>query len=554
MSRPRSRFSTTPPLEIEGTSPSEVTKDDKFHQVARSSRGSLHAIDAVQPRDAVAPRDDEAQATVIVMPHDLAADAPPASGRGGAEGATPLLRRAIAIEAVVTTSDGRRFAFETVNVSPRGLFVSGNTRAVVLQRGGHYTLTLRAAHRSTSFKAQLVHVVHPGEDGGQRPGYGFRITLITREERMALERILLETPTRDDLAARRRVRRILGAVAVAVGLAGVGAASLAAVTAAGRPRVEVARSQRRPVDEIVESATGEIVPHRFMTLRSSATSATQFEIAVQVGERIAAGQVLARPGDARITEARAAAEERAAAADAHLRRVRQQADHDPTVGDELAHATAAAQRARAALDARIEDARRSEVRAPFDGFVAGLDVQSGDVVQPMAAIGEIVDASSMHASVPFSEADVARIKAGMSARVVVPGVELDGTIDGIGAVVRSFGAAKAVLVEVALGAASDVRPGASARVQVVVGQHDGVVVPPDAVVGEPPQERIWTVDSGAVARRHAVKVAPHENGAAAVEILAIDGPGGGGMPPDVDVIRHPDESVLASRDHVKIVR
>jgi RND family efflux transporter MFP subunit len=161
--------------------------------------------------------------------------------------------------------------------------------------------------------------------------------------------------------------------------------------------------------------------------------------------------------------------------------------------------------ARTELAGILLDLGKKEITAPFDGFVADVRAQSGDVVPTSGAICELMDTSVLHASVPFSESDAARIRVGMVARVTTPGGdEVLGTVDAMGSVVRSFGRAKAVSVEVLLPKGTEIRPGSTARAEVLIGEHEGLVLPPTVFVGEGPKRTVFAVGPNGVLQEREV--------------------------------------------------
>lgn len=244
--------------------------------------------------------------------------------------------------------------------------------------------------------------------------------------------------------------------------------------------VDVAAIERRSEFRSFVTASGEIVADRYADIGSSVMGRI-VELRVTEGERVKAGQVLARldpvqarsQADAaraqvtalgaerdaarqRLAAARAdvaAAIARAAEARANRQRVEQlfadrlvsASDRDASVAaaDAAAAQVQAAEAAQAsAADAvrsaerRITQARaqasgagdlldKTEITAPIDGLVSRLQVREGEMVvigiqnQPGTTLMTISDLSEVNAEVKVAEADVLRLALGQTAEVTL---------------------------------------------------------------------------------------------------------------------------------------
>lgn len=242
--------------------------------------------------------------------------------------------------------------------------------------------------------------------------------------------------------------------------------------------VEVVTVQRVKELRSFVTASGEIVATRYADL-GSATMGRLVALTVKEGDRVKAGQVLARidpiqaassadaatasvsalESDARaaataVQGARAARDEattRAAEAAAALRRVRDlrqagvlsAAEFDTVEASanaaqsQVAAATASierAQQAQAAAERRIAQGRaertrardqldKTRITAPIDGVITRLDVEEGEMVvmgvqnQPGTILMTISDLSAINAEVKVAEADVMRLATGLASTV-----------------------------------------------------------------------------------------------------------------------------------------
>lgn len=250
--------------------------------------------------------------------------------------------------------------------------------------------------------------------------------------------------------------------------------------AADGAEVDVVEVTRAPRLQSFVTASGEIVATRFADIGASAMGRL-VELAVKEGDRVRAGQRLARidpvqaasaataaaeglaaleadAGGARelarqaradLDAARARADEaakaRARAADLRSAGLLPQSDLDAAVAAadsaaaQVAAATAAvarADQARDAADRRVGQGRADRARArdqldktditsPIDGVVTRLDVEEGEMVvigiqnQPGSILMTVSDLSAVNAEVKVAEADVLRLAVGNAATVTL---------------------------------------------------------------------------------------------------------------------------------------
>jgi len=274
-------------------------------------------------------------------------------------------------------------------------------------------------------------------------------------------------------------RRTLAAAVGLVALVGVGLAVWARRGPSG-PEVDVSAATRRATFRSTVTASGEIVATRYADIGSSVMGKI-VSLPVTEGERVKAGQLLARidPVQAEselrsaAEQARAlAAEEQAAAealraaeaelavaeartrdADQRLERARTLAADGLTPASDLDSARANADASRAqvrAAEAAVEQARRTvaasgrrvaqaralqtraddvvaktSILAPIDGVVTRLRVREGEMVvvglqnQPGTTLMTVSDLGAIDAEVKVAEADVLRLRIGQPAEVTL---------------------------------------------------------------------------------------------------------------------------------------
>lgn len=125
------------------------------------------------------------------------------------------------------------------------------------------------------------------------------------------------------------------------------------------------------------------------------------------------------------------------------------------------------------------------IRAPFDGIVTGLSVESGDTISQTAALASVIT-KKLHVSVALNEVDAAKVHEGDVATVsfvAFPDVMVDGRVvklDTIGTVTQnvvSYGA-EIELEEQPTG----LKPGMSATADIIVAEKSSVLTVPNAAL------------------------------------------------------------------------
>jgi len=262
---------------------------------------------------------------------------------------------------------------------------------------------------------------------------------------------------RIDADARDEQRSGRGWVVWVVVAAVLLAAAAVALVFGGRAAVvETTRAQAPGSGENVTllNASGYVTPRRRATVAAKITGRV-VEMAVEEGDVVREGQVLARldDADAKVRLAAAVAEQEAAAAalaelGVRLENARRELHRAAELEAGGVGSERAADLARTdaeALEAQIELARsRVEaaaanadvyrqdldnytVRAPFDGVAVSKDAQPGEMVSPVSAgggftrtgIATIVDMNSLEIEVDVNEANIARVTSGQRVDAVL---------------------------------------------------------------------------------------------------------------------------------------
>lgn len=229
----------------------------------------------------------------------------------------------------------------------------------------------------------------------------------------------------------------------------------------------------------------------------------------------------------------------------------------------------AVQQARADLAKAEDDLEKTTLYAPLSGRVVELNAEEGEVVvsgtmhNPASVIGVVADLSEILVEVDVDETEIVHVEEGQPAEVTVDAI-LDATFTGTVTEIASSGFSRQqqpdvtyFKVKILLDEPDPrLRPGMSARAEIIVAtREDTVVVPIQAVVlrrldsvdedadegdgGRPDEERIVFVFDDGTAERQAVEVGITDTTHA--EIL-------GGLEPETPVITGPSRELKNLED------
>jgi len=218
--------------------------------------------------------------------------------------------------------------------------------------------------------------------------------------------------------------------------------------------------------------------------------------AVDVGDRVAAGEVLARLDDREPRNAFATA--RGAVAEVEARRAQAERDLERTRGlveakaataEELEKVRAGLDAVRAAEDAaraRLDETRRlldeSVLKAPYAGTVTEVALEPGEYAGPGRMVVDLAGDGDLELEVEVPESVVPHVENGVEAVVEVPlmGRTVTGRVDSVGR--SAAGAGRLFPVVVRIPAASGVAVGATAELRLALASDDALAVPVEAVV------------------------------------------------------------------------
>jgi RND family efflux transporter MFP subunit len=275
------------------------------------------------------------------------------------------------------------------------------------------------------------------------------------DKRLLLEQLRIDPVHRDEHTTSSRTWWIVAGVVVAIAL--VGAAVAYFVLRGPRFEVEVATAAPPAASAgptAILQATGYVTARRQATVSAQITGALT-QVLIEEGERVSAGQVLAKLDDTAQRAALAQSVAQVQAAKAILVQVQAQLDQsrrDLKRNQDLIDRHLVSQQALETADTQVrttaaqvasqirqvelaEAGQRgaqvqldyTTVRAPFSGVVTAKAAQAGEIVSPISAgggftrtgVGTIVDMDSLEVEVDVNEAYINRVRANQRAEAVL---------------------------------------------------------------------------------------------------------------------------------------
>lgn len=277
--------------------------------------------------------------------------------------------------------------------------------------------------------------------------------------------------------------------------AGRGRADEAPQSAGARPALTVTvttpRSESWPIEL---SANGTIAAWQEVVVGSEVNGLRLAEVAVNVGDRVKRGQLLARLSDetvqadrAQIRAALAEAEATLADANANAERARKLEKSGAISAQQIEQYLTAAQTARARVQAQRARLQAEELRlgntrivAPDDGVISSRSATMGSIVQPGTELFRLIRGGRLEWRAELPAADLARVRPAQRARVhAAEGTTIEGRVRVVAPTVDPQ--TRMGIVYVDLPVPSPARAGVFARGELELGHSPARSVPQSAL-------------------------------------------------------------------------
>jgi RND family efflux transporter MFP subunit len=240
----------------------------------------------------------------------------------------------------------------------------------------------------------------------------------------------------------------------------------------------------------------------------SKTNGVIEQILAEEGQRVSAGQVLARLETDRLKLEAARAKAEADKARENFERNTRIFEKNLISKDLYDQSRFALVSARAAYELTALTLRESEIRAPIGGIVSARYIKVGNAIQPNVQAFKITQMDTLHAHIYVPERDIHKLAPKQTATMSLdawPAKAFNGTILRVNPVVDA--ATGTVKVTVAMASNQrELKPGMFGRIEILYDRRDAAtLVPKDAVLTEDAAQSVFLVADGK-AKRRSIKV------------------------------------------------
>lgn len=268
----------------------------------------------------------------------------------------------------------------------------------------------------------------------------------------------------------------------------------------------------RDLEETIE-ATGSLQSNEGIVLRPEIAGRIA-EISFAEGRRVEQGQPLVRLDDEVYRAELAEAEANLALSKTNYQRMKELADEGIVARQSYDEALSRLSADQAKLDLARAKLAKTQIAAPFSGFLGLRKIALGDYVNPGQDLVNLENTDPIKVEFRVAEIHLAQLRLEQKIRVAVdafPGRVFDGEIYAIDPRVDDSGRSVFIRAEVP-NEKGTLKPGLFARVSIVVGRRTkAILVPEQAIVPQGSALFVFRAENGA-ARMSEVKTGLRQNG------------------------------------------
>lgn len=291
----------------------------------------------------------------------------------------------------------------------------------------------------------------------------------------------------------------------------------------------------RPITSSV-SATGTVAAWQEATIGAEESGLRLTDVLVKEGDRVKAGEVVARldgallktqlaEQKAAVAQAQATLESALSAAARANKLLASNAVSAETAEDKataVKTGKAGVEQAEAATERLQAQLERTTIRAPFDGIVSSKPAVAGSIVQAGTELMKIVRDGRLEVGVLVPEKNLAAISAGQPANIVdASGRAFSGSVSSIAQTVNAT--TRLATVYVSVGGGSGLKPGMFARVSIETGAAQQLSVAETALVWHDGKPAVFAVDDTGKVNARPVVTGARQNGRVAIESGVSEG-------------------------------
>jgi membrane fusion protein, multidrug efflux system len=234
------------------------------------------------------------------------------------------------------------------------------------------------------------------------------------------------------------------------------------------------------------------------------TSGEIEQILVEEGDRVRAGQVLARLETDKLKLELARATASADKLEQDFKRNESVYQRNLISREAYERTKFELEAARAAADLARLALQDSEIKAPFDGVVTARFIKRGNTLQAGVQAFRVTKLDRLQANLHVPERDIHKLRAGHPVKLTVdawPGKVFDGAIIRVNPVVDAGSGTVKVTAQMQSGQ-SELKPGMFGRVEILYDKRDNaILVDRDAVLTEDAQQSVFVISEGKARRR-----------------------------------------------------
>lgn len=264
--------------------------------------------------------------------------------------------------------------------------------------------------------------------------------------------------------------------------------------------VETAQVAKRPIQASYNGTASLEAPNEAQVVAK--TSGVLLKLLVEEGDRVRAGQVLAKidPERPRLEVQRAEALLRKL--EAEMNRSKELYDRKLVAADLYEKIRYDVATQKAAYDMARLELSYTDIVAPIDGVIASRSVKVGNLIQLNSSLFRLIDAEQLEAVLNVPERELATMKKGAAVAMQVdalPGKTFTGVIDRVSPVVDA--GSGTFRVTCAFDGNSELKPGMFGRIGVVYDQRaDALTVPRAALLEDQGETAVFAVRDNTAVR------------------------------------------------------
>lgn len=266
--------------------------------------------------------------------------------------------------------------------------------------------------------------------------------------------------------------------------------------------VEAAKVALGPIDAAYRG-TATLEAEEEATVMAKTAGVIQ-QILVEEGQRVRAGQVLARLETERLKFEAARARAEADKAQENFDRNTRIFEKNLISKELYDQSRFALDSARAAWDLAKLTLQESEITSPISGMVSARFIKVGNQIQPGVQAFRVTQMDTLHAQIYVPERDIHKLAARQTATLSVdawPGKTFRGAILRVNPVVDASTGTVKVTVAMAQGQ-GELKPGMFGRVEILYDRRESaILVPKDAVITEDAAQSVFVVADNKAHRR-----------------------------------------------------